>query len=61
MNSKLLEDKLQNKDFKDFFKLKHCHTMQIGSYSAIPSDDIFIGLHGIRMTIKDVGKFIVYI
>lgn len=61
-NPKLLEDKLWQKDLgiKDYFKIEHCHTLRIGNYITKPpsSSDIFICLHGIRMTINNRGKLI---
>lgn len=55
-NPKLLEDKLWQKDLgvKDYFKFEKCDTVQIGNcviIPVLPSGDLFICRHGIRMTV----------
>lgn len=61
MNPNLLEDKLWQKDLssKDFFKFDQCHTVQIGSFTTapVPSGDMIICVHGIRMTVNNTSKF----
>lgn len=61
-NPKLLEDKLWQKDLSadDFLKFDHCLSINIGTFNTIPvsTDDLVICTHGIRMTVKDLSKFI---
>lgn len=65
MNPKLLEDRLWQKDLsvKDYYKIEECHSVHIGSFKTVPapSGDMLVCLHGIRMTIKGLGKFILII
>lgn len=60
-NPNLLEDKLWQKDLstKDYFKFDLCHTVQIGSFttSPVPSGDMIICIHGIRMIVNNTSKF----
>lgn len=57
-----MEDKLWQKDLSsdDYFKFERCRSIDIGSFSTLPvsPDDLVICTHGIRMTIKDISKFI---
>jgi len=65
VNPKLLEDRLWQKDLsvKDYYKIEECHSVHIGSFKTVPapSGDMLVCLHGIRMTIKGLGKCILII
>jgi len=64
-NPKLLEDRLWQKDLsvKDYYKIEECHSVHIGSFKTVPapSGDMLVCLHGIRMTVKGLGEFILII
>jgi len=65
VNPKLLEDRLWQKDLsvKDYYKIEECHSVRIGSFKTVPapSGDMLVCLHGIRMTVKNLGEFILII
>jgi len=61
VNPKLLEDKLWQKDLsvRDFFKIEDCSSVFIGSYKTVPTpySDMLVCMHGIRMTVKNLGEY----
>ncbi|XP_025417983.1 uncharacterized protein LOC112688813 isoform X3 [Sipha flava] len=58
LNPTFLDEKVWSKDIgiKDFFKIEKCNIIQIGNYETVASGDVFICLHGIRMTINNLNS-----